>query len=170
MSQPERILLIRSGRHVLVALDVLRRTYPHCHVSVIATPGTDSARIQAGLDAADWITYDAHPQFDAWPMIRSGLAARMWARGFDRVAVLWQDPDGSDRANVDRAASALSPSGFVAITPNGTLIERKTIQFVAREIVNAALSILTTTVIRVALYGPAMLVALFRGKRLHEVR
>ncbi len=170
MPQPDRIVLIRSGRHVQVALDLLQRQYPGCHVSVVATPNTDAPRVQAGIAESDWITYDAHAQFDAWPMLRGGLAARLWARGFDRVAVLWQDPTGSDRANVDRAATLLSPAGFDAITPDGQLIRRQTKSFVAREIANLCTSAATAAVLALALYLPAAIAALARGHRQPEAR
>lgn len=170
MPPHNRIVLIRSGRHVQVALDVLNKKYPGCHVTVIATPNTDSARLQSGVASEDWITYDAHSTFDAWPMVRSGLAAKMWARGFDRVAVLWQDPDGTDRANVDRAAVALSPAGFEAITPDGAIITRRTSAFLRREMGGLVYSLATALVLGVALYLPAMVAGLTRRRRTFESR
>ncbi len=170
MPQPDRIVLIRSGRHLQVALDVLRREYPGCEVTVIATPGTDAARLQAGIDERHWVIFDRGAKFDAWPMIRSGLAARLWARGFDRAAVLWQDPDGSDRANVDRAASVLAPRGFDAVTPDGTLIRRRTSSFIARELAGALASIATAAVLWLALYLPALVAKWARGTRQSEAR
>ena len=165
MPRRDRIVLIRSGRHLQVALDVLRREYPDCDVIVVATTGTDAARVQAGIDEHHWVIFDGFPKFDAWPMIRSGVAARLWARGFTRAAVLWQDPDGSDRANVDRAASVLSPLGFDAVTPDGTLIRRRTSTFVARELTSALASIATAAVLGFALYFPALVLRVARGSR-----
>ena len=170
MSRPERIALVRSGRHLQVALDVLRRRYPACHITVIATPGTDAARIQAGIDERDWIVYDADARFDAWPMLTSGVAARVWALRCDHVAVLWQDPTGGDRANVDRTAMVLSPSGFVAIAPDGTVIERRRIDTIRRQAASALASIATAAVLGVALYGPAAIAGFFRGRRSVESR
>jgi hypothetical protein len=170
MSQPERIVLLRSGRHLQVALDVLRRMFPGCHVTVIATPGTESARIQAGIAVDDWLTYDAHTQFEAWPMLTSDLPGRVWERGYDQVAVLWQDPEGSDRANVDRAASVLSPRGFIAITPDGTVVQRRTAMFLARELGNLVRSVATAAALGLALFLPALLTSLVRGRRQPEVQ
>ncbi len=165
MSRPKRVALVRSGRHLHVAVAVLRRRYPACQITVIATPGTDAARRQAGIDERDWIVYDAHPRFDAWPMLVSGIAARVWTRRCDHVAVLWQDPTGGDRANVDRTARVLSPSGFAAITPDGTLIERRSIDTLRRQAVNAVMSAATAIVLGVALYAPAAIAAFIHGRR-----
>lgn len=166
--RPERILLIRSGRHLQVAIDVLRRTYPVCAVAVIATPGTEGARVQAGIAPPDWLIYDAAPHFDAWPMMRGGLAARAWMRGFDRVAVLWQDPDGTDRANVDRAAFVLAPRGFDAITPDGALIRRQTSTVIRRQAATLWWSAATAVVLAAALYAPAAALSAMRGVRRHK--
>ncbi len=160
--QPERILLIRSGRHLAVALDVLRRAHPGCHVWVIATPGAESALAAAGIGADDAFVYDAAAKFDAWPLLTSGLYFRALARGYDRVAVLWQDPDGLDRANVDRTALLLSPSGFEAITPDGQLFSRSVSAIVSRQARIAARSIATLAVLGALLYGPALVARLFR--------
>lgn len=170
MPRPDRILLIRSGRHLQVALEILQRRYPGCHVSVVATPGTAAARLQANIAPEDWIVYDAHPQFDAWPMLRSGLAGRMWTRGFDRVAVLWQDPDGSDRANVDRAAALLAPRGFDAITPDGTLVRRQPAAFVMRQFRMMLCSAVMRALLALALYVPASIVASLRRPYTREAR
>ncbi len=154
--RPERLLLLRSGRHLAVALDVLRRAHPGCHVRVIATPGTETALAAEGIGPADSFIYDAAPTFDAWPLVASGLYFRVLARGYDRVAVLWQDPEGSDRANVDRTAMLLSPTGFEAITPDGRLFSRSASAIVGRQARIAARSVATLAVLGALLYMPAM--------------
>ena len=116
---PERILLLRSGRHLRVALDVLQKKYPGCQVRVVATPGTEHAVEQAGVARGDYFIYGRRPQFEPWALFRSGIALQAWWRGYDRVAVLWLDPDGLDRSNVNRTALLLAPRGFDAITPDG---------------------------------------------------
>lgn len=161
--QPERILLLRSGRHLSVALDVLRRTYPGCRVCAIATPGTEAALAKEGLGPDDYFIYDARPQFDAWPLLTSGLYVRARRRGYDRVAALWLDPDGSDRANVDRAALLLSPAGFDAITPDGQLLRRRAWTMAAREARRAVLSLATLACLGALLYGPARVARLLKG-------
>jgi hypothetical protein len=164
MPRPERIVLVRSGRHLQTAIDTLKRAYPGCHVSVIATPGAERARIEAGIAEADWMVCLA-PRFDAWPMLHTGTAPQVWARRFDRVAVLWQDREGSDRANVDRAAFALSPSGFVAITPDGALIHKRSAAIAGRELSMALVSSATLAVMTLTLYLPAAIAGLFRRQR-----
>ncbi len=132
-SPPERVVLIRSGRHVGVAIAALRAAYPGCQVTIVTTPAGEASLRQAGVPESELLIYRTRPQFDAWPFLRSGVPLRLWRRGYDRVAVLWQDPAGADRANVDRAALLLSPRGFDAITPDGTLIKRRTASLAGRE-------------------------------------
>ena len=154
-SRPERVVLIRSSRHLGTALAALRTASPGCQVTVVATPGTGGAVAQAGVHASDILIYRTRSQFDAWPLLRSGIPVALWRRGYDRVAVLWQDPDGTDHANVDRAAILLSPSGFDAITPDGTIIRRRTVALLRREAASAVRSILVLTALGLALYLPA---------------
>ncbi len=162
-ARPERILLLRSGRHLSVAIDVLRRAYPGCHVRAIVTPGTEAALANEGIGPADYFIYDARPQFDAWPLVTSGLYFRALGRGYDRVAVLWLDPDGSARANVDRTALLLSPAGFDAITPDGQLLHRRAWTMAAREARRAILSLATLACLGALLYGPARIARLLKG-------
>lgn len=161
-SPPERIVLIRSGRHVGVALAALRTAYRGCQVTIVTTPAAEALLRQAGVPQSELLIYWTRPQFDAWPFLRSWIPLRLWLRGYDRVAVLWQDPSGADRANVDRAALLLSPRGFDAITPDGTLIRRETASLVTRELRTALRSMAALAVMALGLYLPAHLARLFR--------
>ncbi len=161
-SPPERVVLIRSGRHVGVAIAALRAAYPGCQVTIVTTPAAEASLRQAGVPESDLLIYRTRPQFDAWPFLRSRVPLRLWLRGYDRVAVLWQDPSGADRANVDRTALLLSPRGFEAITPDGTLIRRDTASLVTRELRTALRSMAALTVMAIGLYLPAHLARLFR--------
>lgn len=157
MRRPERILLLRSGRHLRVALDALQKTYPGCSVTVIATPGSESAVEQAGVLPGEYFIYDRRPQFEPWALFRSGVALRAWWRGYDRVAVLWLDPEGTDRSNVNRTALLLAPRGFDAITPDGRLRRRRTSSVARRELTIIGWSIATLAVLTLALFVPAAL-------------
>ena len=163
--RPERILLLRSGRHLRVALEALQKTYPLCSVTVVATPGSEQAVEQAGVARGDYFIYDARPQFEPWALFRSGIALRAWWRGYDRVAVLWLDPDGTDRANVNRTALLLAPRGFDAITPNGILKRRRSPAVLRRELTIIGWSMATLTVLAFALWTPALIVRALSGER-----
>ena len=49
----ERVLLIRSGRHLRVAMDALAARYPACRIGVVGTPGSEPAIAQAGIAPED---------------------------------------------------------------------------------------------------------------------
>ena len=133
--QPERILLFRSGRHLQVAVDALKKDSPGCDVSVVSMP--------------------AGRFFRPLPFITSGQGARAWAGRFDRVCVLWNDPDGAGQSNVDHTALCVSPLGFTAITADGTLIPRRTAANLQREITRAAVSIGVAVALGLFLFFPA---------------
>jgi len=163
--RPDRVLLVRSGRHLRVALDVLGITYPGCEIFVLATQGTEHALDQAGVPDDHCLIYDAAPVFDWWPLLRSGVYRQARRLAYDHVAVLWIDPSGGDRANVDRTAMLLSPRGFDAITPDGTLIARPTSALVCRALIRTAVSIPTAVILGVALFVPALV-----GQLLSRIR
>jgi hypothetical protein len=150
----ERVLLIRSARHLRVAMDALERRYPGCAIGVIGTPGSEHAAAQAGVGPADYFYY---PGSRIRPVAllasKAARSARSW--GFTRVAILWQDPDGTGQGNVNRTALALSPFGFLAITPDGTIIERSTWRQARTECARAAASLVVGTALGALLYGPA---------------
>jgi hypothetical protein len=160
--RPERILLFRSGRHLRVALDALGADSPGCDITIVATPAAASVLDQIGIDAAHRILYDRTPFFQPWPFLTSGAAARVFAGRFDRVCVLWNDPDGSGHTNVDHTALAVSPRGFTAITADGTLILHRTGPLLVREMGRAVRSIGVALALGLCLFLPARLVRIFR--------
>ncbi|MGE0039828.1 MAG: hypothetical protein AB7H88_00820 [Vicinamibacterales bacterium] len=164
-SRPERVLLLRSGRHLRVALDALAASSPGCEVTVVATAGGERAVVEAGVDPAACLVYATRPTFDAWPVVRGGLWRAARRRGYDRVAVLWSVPDGAGHANVNRAALALAPSGFEAITPDGARHPQRVSRLAARELTRAAWSVGLAAFLAAALYVPAAMLRLARACR-----
>lgn len=134
---PERVLLFRSGRHLRTALDALSARAPGCDVTVVATTAGLAALDDAGVPTERRIVYDHTPFFQPWGFLRSGVGLKIWTQRFDRVCVLWTDPDGVGHANVDQTALVVSPRGFTAITPDGQLIERRTGPVLRREAARA---------------------------------
>jgi hypothetical protein len=159
---PERVLLFRSGRHLRVAIDALRADSPGCAITVVATPAAATILDQIGIDAAHRIIYDRSPLFRPWLFITSAAGARALTRRFDRVCVLWNDPDGCGQANVDQTALLVSPRGFTAITADGTLIVHKTWPLFVREITRAVRSIGVVVALGLCLFLPAHLLRPFR--------
>jgi hypothetical protein len=154
---PERILLIRSGRHLAIAIAALQSRWPGCEIGVVATAGSESALAEAGVSARNTFVYTRRSRFSplAFFFSTTAVAVRLWR--FDRVAVLWNDPDGAGQGNVDRTAFLLAPRGFVAITPDGSLVERCVLPQIRREVRRAVRS-LGVAVVLGALYLPAFLI------------
>jgi hypothetical protein len=117
----ERVLLVRSGRHLRVAMDALATRYPGCRIGVVGTPGSEPALAQAGVAPGDMFIYRA-PRIQplAFFFSLTALAVRRWR--YDRVAILWNDPEGTGQGNVDRTALAMSPRGYLAVTPDGSIV------------------------------------------------
>jgi hypothetical protein len=159
--RPERILLIRSGRHLRVAIDALAVYSPGCHVGVVGTPGSEVAMEQAGIAAADRIIYTRRPRFSplAFFLSPAAIAARLWR--YDRIAILWNDPSGFGQGNVDRTALAMSPRGYLAIAPDGTVVERSPWPQVRREVARTAASVVVGGALGALLYLPAMVLRPF---------
>ncbi len=160
---PERILLFRSGRHLQVAIDALRADSPSCEVTVVATPAVAEVLDQLGIDDARRIIYDRTPFFRPVPFITSAAGACALAGHFDRVCVLWNDPEGAGQANVDYTALTVSPFGFTAITADGTLIPRRGGANLCRELVRAAASVAVAAVLGLCLFVPARVLAAGRS-------
>lgn len=152
----DRILLLRTGRHLQVALSALQSYMPGCEVGVVGTPGSERAIEQAGVPAANAFVYAKRSRFTpiAFFFSSTALEARWWR--FTRVAVLWNDPDGAGQGNVDRTALTLAPRGFLAITPDGRVIERTIWPQVRHEMCRAMTSVATAVMLG-ALFLPAML-------------
>lgn len=155
---PERVLLFRSGRHLQVALDALQRAWPGCDVTVVATPAAGAALDAAGIATSHRLVYTATPFFKPWPFLASAAWRGAVAGGFDRVCVLWNDPEGAGQANVDYTALTVAPAGFTAITPDGTLVPRPTGANLKRAMARAAASIAVGAVLA-ALWVPARIAA-----------
>jgi hypothetical protein len=160
---PERILLFRSGRHLATAMDALRMASPNCDITVVATPAAVPVLEQQGIDASHRILYDRTPFFHPWPFLTSAAGARAFAGRFDRVCVLWNDPDGAGQVNVDHTALVVSPFGFTAITADGSLFEHRTGAIVTREAKRALSSIGLAVALGLCLFLPARLLRPFRS-------
>ncbi len=156
MPRPERILVLRSGRHLQVALAALRARTPECDVAVVGTSGSENAIAQAGVSPAHTFVYSKRSRFTpaAFFFSSTALAVRDWR--FDRLAVLWNDPDGVGQGNVDRTAFAIAPRGFLAVTPDGRIIERTVLPQIKHEARRVVASIATALVLG-ALFLPALL-------------
>jgi hypothetical protein len=164
---PERVLLFRSGRHLRVAVDALRGRFPDCEIAVVGTPGSEGVIAQAGVAPQHAFIYSAKPRFTplAFGSSRTAMAARRWR--FTRVAILWNDPDGRGQGNVDRTAFGLAPLGFLAITPDGGIVERSPFSQVGHEVRRTLVSLMAGVVLG-ALYVPAIAIA--GARRLHVGR
>jgi len=155
--RPDRVLILRSGRHLQTALTALNSRWPGCAVAVVGTTGSQSAIAQAGIGVRDTFIYTRRTRFSplAFFFSATAVAARVWR--FDRVAVLWNDPDGAGQGNVDRTALLLAPRGFVAITPDGSLVERSLTRQIRGEL-KRAVSSAVVAVLLAALYVPGFVV------------
>jgi hypothetical protein len=151
----ERVLLLRSGRHLRVAMEALTARWPGCAIGVVGTPGAEPAIAQAGVAAGDCFVYPA-PRLQplAFVFSATALAARRW--GYDRVAILWNDPDGTGQGNVDRTALAMGLRGYVAVTPDGRIVERSSWPQVRTECLRVVASLAIAGTLGVLLYLPAL--------------
>ena len=157
MGSPRRILLLRSGRHLQVALAALEARFPGAEVAVVCTPGGERAIREAGIADDRAFVYTGR-RFTplAFFLSRSARAARRFQ--FDQVAVLWNDPSGAGQGNVDRTALLLTRRGFLAIAPDGTVVECDGFRQ-ARYEGRRAVASLATGVILGGLYVPALLIS-----------
>lgn len=159
--RPERILLFRSGRHLRVAIDALQRQSPGCDITVVTTPAGTAALDEAGVAHDRRVFYDRTPFFQPVAFATSGAARLIWQR-YDRVCVLWSNPEGAGHANVDRTALLVSPSGFTAVTADGHLVDRRTWPVVKQETSRAARSVLVWGGVALLVFLPARLLRPFR--------
>lgn len=161
--RPERILLFRSGRHLQTALRALAAASPACDVTVVATPGGVPALDEAGIRPDRRIIYDRTPLFEPWAFLRSRAGVQASTQRFERVCVLWTDPDGTGHANVDQTALVISPRGFTAITADGRLIDRTTGAAMRREATRALRSLGLALVLGLVVFLPARVLRPFRA-------
>ena len=158
---PKRILVLRSGRHLRVAMEALTARFPGCRIAVVGTPGSEAALAMADVRPGDAFIYRA-ARIQPFAFLFSPTAVAVWRWKYDRVAILWNDPDGTGSGNVDRTACALGPCGYLAITPDGTVVERSPWPQVRREVVRVAASAAVGAALGVLLYIPAIVVSAFR--------
>lgn len=165
--RPRRIVLLRSGRHLRVAMDSLDARFPGCRIGVVGTPGSQPALRQAGIADGDGFLYEA-PRFQpaAFFVSRTAWAVRRWR--YDQAAILWNDPDGRGQGNVDRTALAMSPRGYLAITPDGTIVERALWPQVRTEILRLLASLTVGAFLGVFLYGPAWVMKTVKRPEVHR--
>jgi hypothetical protein len=142
-------------------MDALRARTPRCHIGVVGTAGSEAAIAQAGVAAADSFVYPKPGRLQPWSFVFSPTAWRARRWGYDQVAVLWNDPDGTGQGNVDRTALVMSPRGFLAIAPDGTLVERSSWRQCRAEGVRLAASLGVGAALALLLYLPAACVGLF---------
>ena len=161
MPRSERILLLRSGRHLRVAMDVLAARYPGCHIGVVGTLGSEASLAQAGIAPEDTFVYRAaRIEPAAFFFSRTALAVRRWR--YDRIAILWNDPEGQGQGNVDRTELAMSPRGYAAITPDGSIVERSLMPQIRTECLRVAASLAVGAALGLLLYLPAMVFTVLR--------
>jgi len=158
---PKRILLLRSGRHLRVAMDSLTARFPGCRVAVVGTPGSEAAISMTDVRPGDAFIYRA-PRMQPFAFLFSPTALAVWRWRYDHVAILWNDPDGTGSGNVDRTACVLSPRGYLAITPDGTIVERSAWPQVRREVVRLGASAAVGAALGLLLYLPAIVASAFR--------
>jgi hypothetical protein len=147
---------VQRRRHLQLAIDSLRTRWPECQIAVVGTPGSEPAITRAGIDPSDVFIYAKRPRFSPAAFVLSATARAACDWRFDRVAVLWNDPEGAGQGNVDRTAFLLAPRGFMAITPDGGIVERRLSPQMRREGRRAMLSVAVAVVLG-ALYLPALL-------------
>jgi hypothetical protein len=148
------IILLRSGRHVRLAVESLRTRFPGARVVVVAQPASVAALDLAGVPAEDRIIYGGG-FFSPWRFYWSAAGTQVRRLAFDRVAVLWYDPDGVGQGNVNRTALALSPRGFLAVAPDGSIVERYPQRALVRQLTRAACSVVALAALGALLFVPA---------------
>jgi hypothetical protein len=153
--QPEKVLLLRSGRHLRVAMDALAARFPGCRIGVVGTPGSEAAITTADVLPGDAFIYSGR-RLQPLAFFFSATAMRVRAWRYDRVAILWNDPDGTGQGNVDRTAFALSPRGYLAITPDGTIVERSPWPQLRVEALRVGASLAVGSALALLLYVPAI--------------
>lgn len=155
-----KVALLRSGRHLHVGVRTLRGRWPDCRLMVVSQPGAESVLDELGIPQEDRFIYSRKKIFTPLSVALSPVGVRLRSLGFDRVAVLWNDPDGKGHENVSRTALLLSPRGFLAITPDGSVVEQDIWHLLKRETQRAFCSIAAFCVIQLFLCLPAALLRL----------
>ena len=130
-----------------VAVDALGARWPGCGSRSWGRQAANPRSHRRACRLPLTFVYDAAPTFQpaAFRFSRAARAAQRW--GFDRVAVLWNDPTGSGQGNVDRTAFWLAPLGFVAVTPDGRMVDRLLWPHVMRQGRRAVVSLVAAPVL-----------------------
>jgi hypothetical protein len=157
----KNIVLLRSGRHIHVAARSIRDLWPGCRLLVVSQPGTELVLDELGVLPEDRFIYSKKKVFSPVSFALSSACRRLRSRNFDEVAVLWGDPEGKGYSNVSRTALLLSISGFLAITPDGSVIRQETWHTLKKEFQRAAYSIAVFGFLQIFLYLPAAFLRLF---------
>jgi hypothetical protein len=157
----KNIVLLRSGRHIHVAARSLRNLWPGCRLLVVSQPGTELVLDELGILPEDRFLYSRKKFFSPLSFALSSACRQLRSRSFDKVAVLWGDPEGKGYANVSRTALLLSIGGFFAVTPDGSVIHQETWHTLKREFQRAAYSIAVFGLLQIFLYLPAAFLRLF---------
>lgn len=156
------VVLFRSGRHVRVAIDALRGRFPGARVVVVGQPASEASLVEAGVAPDDRIIYQGG-FFGPWRFYVSAAGRAVRRLRGSRIAMLWYNPDGIGMTNVIHTALVLSPRGYLAITPDGSVIDRSPLAIAGTEAVRALLSAGTLAAMAVLLYGPAAVARLLKG-------
>lgn len=159
------ILLLRSGRHLSAACEALRNAYPGCRISVVGQPGTEELLTRCGIPVEDQLIYRAGKVFSPFRFRYSETGRAVRRRTFDRVAVLWTNPTGEGFDNVDRTALLLSPRGFLAIPPDGSLLTQVPLDETRRTVRMVFWSLLALSTVFVFLVVPATVGRLVVGPK-----
>jgi hypothetical protein len=124
--------------------------------------GSCARRCAAWCRPRDCLIVEETRVFSALGLARSRAGREARRLKPTRVAVLWTHPDGVGFENVNRAALTLSPRGFLAVTPDGTVRPARASRVAGREITRVAWSAFALAVVTVGLAWPA---AILRGVR-----
>jgi len=158
----DNVVLLRSGRHLRVAVETLTNIFPGRRLLVVSQPGTETILDQLGIEEGQRIIYGARRFFSPLAFACSAAGRRLRREGIGDVAVLWNDPEGMGQSNVNRTALLLSPKGFLAIAPDGSVHRQWTVAVLGRETRRILWSTGAWILIQVFLLLPAALLRPFR--------
>jgi hypothetical protein len=142
-------------------MDALTARFPGCRIAVVGTPGSEAAMATANVRPGDTFIHRA-ARMQPFAFLFSPTAVAVWRWRYDDVAILWNDPDGTGSGNVDRTACLMSRGGYLAITPDGTIVNRSLWPQLRREIVRVGASAAVGGALGLLLYFPAMVASAFR--------
>jgi hypothetical protein len=150
------MVILRSGRHLACALEALHSSGFGGRIVVVSQPGTEPSLEAAGVGPGERLIYDRRRTFSARAFLTSPAGRAVRATRFDSLAVLWTEPHGRGFENVNRTALALSPRGFLAITPDGVIRQVRPWRVASREVMRCAWSMTALAVLSVGVLLPAL--------------